>query len=140
MRTLIAAVSMLALSASASFAQQTSPAGQAEAPATEAGTEAGFMKTMEEMVGATVLGADRNEIGTVSDVIFDPEAKRAQRLVVDTAEGRQVALDFDDAHLELDQNRISMDTTTAEDVAGMEEYSADEADAGTSLKATGEGG
>ena len=91
------------------------------------------LASLEEMVGATVRGADGAEIGRVTDVIYNPEDGTPQQLVIATGgDGKQIAIDFDGTELALDEGLIVAPDVSKSDVQEMEEFRYD-ADV-TSLK------
>jgi sporulation protein YlmC with PRC-barrel domain len=126
MRTIaIAAVSAVLLSGASVYAQTSNPTTPgARTPSTAAPATAAPRPApdplKQEMVsnleGATVNGKNDAKLGTVSQVLMDPNSKKIDRLVVKTGAvlglgGHQVALPVDQFSWEADKGvlKLSMD-------------------------------
>jgi sporulation protein YlmC with PRC-barrel domain len=150
-KELIAAVSAFALMTGAAFAQSPSPAGNANqsgepsaaptspapatgtdmsAPAERSATEApaGMAQTAsaEELMGKTVYGDDNKKIGEVEDVILDSNGK-AQQLILSSGGflgigAKQVAVDFNKATLDPNQDRVQVSGMSQQDIESLPEF------------------
>ena len=151
-KTLIAAVSTLALMTGAAYAQSTtggstgsggtttnSPAMQrdtggtaATSPTTSAaqsGTTANHptLASAEKLLGKNVYGKDNEKVGEVEDIILDPASGQAKQLVLSSGGflgigEKKVAVDFNQAKWNEADNRLQLSTLSRDDVKNMNEF------------------
>lgn len=104
------------------FAQNSGTAGSSTS-----GTSGHELTTAEQMMGKAVLGSDNQKIGSVEDVIIDPQSGQAKQLVVSSGGflgigDRQVAIDFKDAQFDQNSGDVKVPSLTQQAVRDMPEF------------------
>ncbi|BAI72752.1 hypothetical protein AZL_021140 [Azospirillum sp. B510] len=160
-RTLIVTAATLALLSGAAVAQTTSPTvgnpssstpglsnsaspdsstagGTAAGGMTKTGPTGGQLASADELIGKNVYGRDNNKIGEVDDVILDASGQ-AKQLVISSGGflgigEKQVAVDFNAANWDAQNNRLNLAGMSRDDVKAMPDFKYD--DTMTSLNKT----
>ncbi|HEY0834442.1 MAG TPA: PRC-barrel domain-containing protein [Azospirillum sp.] len=123
-RMMIVTVAVLAATCGAALAQ-TATAPAAEPPAAAPVTTLG-VPLVEDMVGRTVIDTDGQALGTVHDVLLDPNGA-ARRLVLDRAGGAgRVAIDFTDVRMRSDSADLHVADLRAADLARLPPFEYDD--------------
>ncbi|WP_431856150.1 PRC-barrel domain-containing protein [Azospirillum sp.] len=150
-KTLIAAVSTLALMTGAAFAQSTtgttaggstgsggtttnSPAMQrtdSTAATSATGASSATLASAEKLLGKNVYGKNDEKIGEVDDIILDPASGQAKQLVLSSGGflgigDKKVAIDFNQAKWNDADNRLHVATLGRDDVKAMSEFKYDD--------------
>jgi sporulation protein YlmC with PRC-barrel domain len=130
-KELIAAASVLALTAGGAFAQTGSGTTDPEAAMPPAASSGATLTSAEQMMGKTVVGSDGQEIGEVEDVILDAQQGQAEQLVISSGGflgigERQIAIDFASAQLDPANGQVKISNLTREGVRDLPEFSYDD--------------
>lgn len=151
-KELIAAVSVLALMTGSALAQSStspgaagstagSPSGttmQNTAPSGSTGSATGTAAPVttttasaDKMLGKNVYGRDGEKLGEVEDIILDGANGQARQLVISSGGflgigEKQVAVDFNQARWNANEDRLELSTLTQNDVKGMTEFKYDD--------------
>lgn len=150
-KTLIAAVSTLALMTGAAFAQSTtgttaggstgsggtttnSPAMQrtdSTAGTSATGASSATLASAEKLLGKNVYGKNDEKLGEVDDIILDPASGQAKQLVLSSGGflgigDKKVAIDFNQAKWNDADNRLHVATMSRDDVKAMSEFKYDD--------------
>lgn len=138
-KEIIAAASVLALMTGAAMAQTPSKmdsttngtAATGSATTAQSGTSTqtptgGQMASADEMLGKNVYGSDNKKIGEVDDVILDNDGK-AKQLVISSGGflgigEKQIAVDYDQAKWNAQDEHIQLSTLTQSEVKNMPEF------------------
>ncbi|HYG88946.1 MAG TPA: PRC-barrel domain-containing protein [Azospirillum sp.] len=107
---------------------QGTPATPAAKPAPSAAS--GTEVSAEEMIGRSVYGKDNQEIGSVTDIVVDPQTKQIRKLVVGSGGflgigKKTVALEMDQVEIRPEQG-LYASNLTREEIKGMPEFKVDE--------------
>lgn len=129
-RTLLAAVSALALLAAPALAQTTSPGNSGAASPRSLGGPATTapqppkpdplkQEDVSQISGAAVYGSDNKKIGTINTVLMKPESRQIDRLVVGAGGvlgigAHDVALPIDQFHWDATQGGFTITKTEAD--------------------------
>ena len=125
LRTVPAMISAYALAAGLALAQS--------APDTAAAGLTGQSQSMgpasaDALMGPDVVGSEGVRLGSVADVVLDPEG-RAQQIVVAIAPpgaaARQVAIAMATVRTRSDSNALHLAGTSARDLAALPEFAGD---------------
>lgn len=150
-KTLIAAVSTLALMTGAAFAQSTTgttaggstgsggtttnspamPRSDSTAATSATGASPAVLASAEKLLGKNVYGKNDEKIGEVDDIILDPSSGQAKQLVVSSGGflgigEKKVAIDFNQAKWNDADNRLHVATLGRDDVKAMSEFKYDD--------------
>lgn len=85
----------------------------------------------EHLIGKDVVGSTDEEIGTVKDVILDPQSGKARQLVVTSGGflgigGKLVAVDYNDAELDERARKVMIPGLSRAQVQAMREFTYDD--------------
>ena len=134
--SMIGTVSLAALIAGSAWAQgdaaspatppSTTPAAESAAPATPASREG---VSADDMMGRTVYGDGDEKLGSVSDVIIDPDSKQVKKVVIGTGGflgigQKTVAIEVERVEVRPEEG-IRISGLTQEAIRDMPEYDAD---------------
>ncbi|HYH39278.1 MAG TPA: PRC-barrel domain-containing protein [Azospirillum sp.] len=150
-KTMIAAVSTLALMTGAAFAQSTtgttaggstgsggtttnSPTMQRTdntAGTSATGANSATLASAEKLLGKNVYGKDNEKVGEVDDIILDPASGQAKQLVLSSGGflgigDKKIAVDFSQAKWNEADNRLQLSTLGRDDVKNMAEFKYDD--------------
>lgn len=138
-RTIIAAASVLALMTGSAIAQSQSSTAPATGNPAAGGPTAtnmnqtgqtnltgGQMASAENLMGKNVYGKDNEKVGEVEDVIIDASGQ-AKQLVISSGGflgigEKQIAVDYNQAQWDQQQNRIHLSGMSRDDVKTMPEF------------------
>lgn len=108
--------------------------------------------TAEKLIGKTVVGANNEEIGEISDVVLDPQSGQARQLVISSGGflglgDKTVAVDFQQAQISPGADDVRIQSLTQQQIQAMQEFEYDDSTvslnrnsgdtAGTSMGRTG---
>jgi sporulation protein YlmC with PRC-barrel domain len=141
--SLLYTASVLTLLAGPAFAQTTQgtapadPATQAPAMGAEAPAGSPVMGTaptalsVDDMMGKTVRGSDGESLGSVEDIIIDPQSGEARQLVISSGGflgigEKQIAVDLANANLTSGEDGLVLPNMTQADVENMPEFEMEE--------------
>lgn len=147
-REIIAAASVLALMTGTAMAQSSSPTtgspatgaptatemnksgttapGGSAATGSASGLTGGQLASAENMMGKNVYGSDNEKVGEVEDVILDSNGQ-ARQLVISSGGflgigEKQIAVDFNQANWDAQQERVQLSGMTRDQVKDMAEF------------------
>lgn len=85
----------------------------------------------EHLIGKDVVGSANEKIGTVKDVILDPQSGKARQLVVASGGflgigGKLVAVDYNDAELDERGRKVMLPDLSRAKVQAMREFTYDD--------------
>ena len=87
--------------------------------------------SVDEMMGKTVRGSDGESIGSVEDVIIDPQSGEARHLVISSGGflgigAKQIAVDMTTAELTRQDDDLLLPNMTQADVEALPEFEMEE--------------
>lgn len=108
------------------------------------GTTAFDRQSAQELMGKTVVGANGQELGEVSDVVLDPSTGQAKQLVISSGGflgigERTVAVDMAQAQVTPGSNNVQVSSLTQDQVQAMKEFEYDDNTVSLSRNTDGEG-
>lgn len=120
------AAALLLLSGTAYAADPDAPQ-----PAPTQATAAMERTGAEHLIGKDVVGSANEEIGTVKDVILDPQSGKARQLVVASGGflgigGKLVAVDYNDAELDERAAKVLIPDLSRAQIQAMREFTYDD--------------
>ena len=99
-------------------------AAQAQQPTTMSQPEAGDMTAMQGLLGRDVMGSDGNRLGRIADVVLTSGNERANVAVIETQDGKSIAVDY--TLLDVGGDAITARTVTRDQVAAMPAFEYDD--------------
>ncbi|QJE72487.1 PRC-barrel domain containing protein [Aerophototrophica crusticola] len=108
------------------------------------GTTAFDRQSAQELMGKTVVGANGQELGEVSDVVLDPSTGQAKQLVISSGGflgigERTVAVDMTQAQIQPGQDKVQVSSLTQDQLQAMKEFEYDDNTVSLSRNTDGEG-
>lgn len=91
------------------------------------GTTAYDRQSAQELMGKTVVGANGQELGEVTDVVLDPSTGQAKQLVISSGGflgigERTVAVDMAQAQIEPGKDQVQVSSLTQDQLEAMAEF------------------
>jgi sporulation protein YlmC with PRC-barrel domain len=87
--------------------------------------------SVDDMMGKTVRGSDGESLGSVEDIIIDPQSGEARQLVLSSGGflgigAKQIAVDLASANLSSEGDSLVLPNMTQADVEAMPEFEMEE--------------
>ena len=87
--------------------------------------------SVDDMMGKTVRGSDGESLGSVEDIIIDPQSGEARQLVLSSGGflgigAKQIAIDLASANLSSQDDALVLPNMTQADVEAMPEFEMEE--------------